>query len=246
MNSATIQRKECEQPVNPQIFDRHPAKFDTRPANFDRLARAYRWLEWFSFGPILWRCRCAFLGWMKDSRAALVIGDGDGRFTAHLLKSNPYILIQAIDSSKAMLDQLFRTAAANIGRVHAKVADARGSIRFTERFDLIVTHFFLDCLTTCEVESLARGLHRRLEPGARWVISEFAVPENFYGRFFAGPLVSALYFAFGLLTGLQVRRLPRYRDALMGAGFVLTQQRKWLKGLLVSEIWEIARADSRL
>lgn len=229
MNSTAAEFKESEPPVC------------TQPANFDHLARAYRWLEWFTFGPILWRCRCAFLEEMKDRRAALVIGDGDGRFTARLLQSNSHITVQAVDASEAMLRELLRRSGANAGRVRTIVADARVSVAFAQKFDLVVTHFFLDCLTTTEIESLARNIRGKLEPGARWVISEFAVPESRYGRLFAQPLISALYLTFGLLTGLMVRRLPQYRNALSQAGFVLIKERKRLKGLLVSEVWRPKR-----
>ena len=217
---------------------------DTRPANFNRLAQIYRWIEWLTFGPILWRCRCTFLGTMKDRRAALVIGDGDGRFTARLLACNSKVTIEAVDASEAMLRQLLQRAGENAGRVHARLADARCPMPVTQDFDLVVTHFFLDCLNTAEVESLAVDIRRRLEFGARWVISEFAVPANLYGRLFAQPLVSMLYRAFGLLTGLPVRRLPRYREALERAGFVLGQERRSLKGLLVSEIWQATGTGS--
>ena len=228
MNAIATQLKQCAQPVR------------TRPANFDRLARVYRWLEWFTFGPILWRCRCAFLELMKDSHVALIIGDGDGRFTARLLKRNSKIRIQAIDSSEAMLHQLLQRARGNSDRVRAAVADARVPSSLSRSFDLVVTHFFLDCLTTTEVESLAQDLRGKLKPGAQWIVSEFAVPENLYGRLFAQPLISALYLAFGVLTGLKIRRLPRHRDALNRTGFVLIQERKWLRGLLVSEVWRAA------
>lgn len=213
---------------------------ETKPANFDRLARPYRWLEWFTFGSILWRCRCTFLDLIEDSRRALVIGDGDGRFTARLLESNPRITVEALDASEAMLRQLLRAAAQNTARVRARVADARKPISIARGFDLVVTHFFLDCLTTAEVESLASDLREKLAPGARWVISEFSIPDTVYGRLFARPVVWALYLGFRLLTGLKVRRLPRYRDALERAGFVRLVERRRLKGLLVSELWQAA------
>jgi SAM-dependent methyltransferase len=212
---------------------------DTKPANFDPIARLYRWMEWFTFGPILWRCRCAFLASMQDRRRALILGDGDGRFTARLLQRNPEITVEALDASEAMVLQLLRCAGPNRDRVHARVADARGSVRLTRGFDLVVTHFFLDCLTTEEVESLALDIRQRLAPGAQWVISEFAIPGNLYGRLVARPLVWALYLAFGLLTGLKVRRLPGYREALERAGLILVEQRKRLNGLLVSELWQL-------
>jgi ubiquinone/menaquinone biosynthesis C-methylase UbiE len=212
------------------------------PANFDRLARIYRWLEWCTFGPLLWRCRCEFLNSVGGRHNALVVGDGDGRFSARLLKLNSDISVEAIDASNGMLCQLLRRTAANRARVRATVADARQLPQFEQCFDLVVTHFFLDCLTTSEVESFAGKIRRKLQPGACWIVSEFAVPDTRYGRLFARPLVSGLYAAFGLLTGLKVRRLPRYHEALERAGLALTHQRKWLNGLLVSELWEIGPA----
>jgi hypothetical protein len=102
---------------------------------------------------------------------------------------------------------------------------------------LIVTHFFLDCLTTEEVRNLAATLRGSVAPGALWIVSEFAAPQNWFGRLIARPIVSALYRAFGVLTGLKVRELPDYSAALRDAGFALEKRRAWLGGLLVSQLW---------
>jgi ubiquinone/menaquinone biosynthesis C-methylase UbiE len=210
----------------------------SQPANFNRLARVYRWLEWSAFGPILWKCRCAYLGEMKSRRSALVIGDGDGRFTAKLLKENPHIAIEAVDASELMLHQLMQRAGRNANRVRPHLADARQLQLAPRKFDFVATHFFLDCLTTADVESLAMRVRESLISDAAWVVSEFAIPDNWYGRFIARPIITALYFAFGCLTGLTIRELPRHREALQRAGFILTNERKWLSGLLVSELWK--------
>jgi hypothetical protein len=78
-----------------------------------------------------------------------------------------------------------------------------------------------------------------VEPNAQWLISEFAVPAGWHGRFIARPLIRTLYWAFGLLTGLEVRTLPDYHAALRWAGFELVQERRWLGGLLASELWQV-------
>lgn len=215
----------------------HDQFASSQPANFNRLARVYRWLEWFSFGPILSQCRRAFLGEMKNRRTALVIGDGDGRFTAQLLKQNPHIVVEVVDASYAMLRRLMQRAGLNAGRVHPHFADARQLHLASCGFDLVATHFFLDCLTTIEVESLAIRLRRSMTRDALWVVSDFAIPDNWYGRLIAKPLVTALYLAFRFMTGLAIRKLPRHRDALQRAGFILTRQQKRVWGLLVSELW---------
>jgi trans-aconitate methyltransferase len=210
------------------------------PPQFDNLARVYRWMEYLSFGPALSRCRTEFLADLAHCRNALVIGDGDGRFTARLLEANPAIRVDAIDASPAMLRALVRRAGRNAPRVRAEVADARAWYPAdAEPFDLVVTHFFLDCLTTAEVRALAGRIQSAAAPEAKWVVSEFKVPHSRIGRLVARPLVAALYRAFGILTGLKVRSLPAYDTALSEAGFRLVHRRARLCGLLVSELWTI-------
>ena len=102
--------------------------------------------------------------------------------------------------------------------------------------DLVVTHFFLDCLTTPEVHQLTRRLRPHLSPGALWLLSEFRIPP--------GPLhlpaaiaVRLLYLVFRLLTGLRTTRLPDHASALQAAGLLLVHRRLSLFGLLTSELW---------
>ena len=219
------------------------SKRNTRAANFNRLARLYRWMEYASFGPWLWWCRRAFLDELCECRRGVVLGDGDGRFTARLLAANPQIEIDAVDASEAMLRALVERAAKHTGRVRTVCADARAWRPDARPYDLIVTHFFLDCLTTEEVRALAVKLHAAADKEARWVVSEFAEPEGWFGRFVARPVVWMLYHAFGLLTGLQVRELPDYRAAFGAAGFGCVKKRAWLGGLLVSELWSGCSKD---
>jgi len=215
------------------------------PPNFNRLAGFYRWLELASFGPWLFRARCAFLDDLGACRHALVLGDGDGRFTARLLGANPAVRIDAVDASSAMLQSLLRRAGQDAARVRIQRADARlwqpsappGDWPQDRPIDLIATHFFLDCLTTGEVQALAEMLRGAVSPSASWVLSEFAIPSGWFGQLLARPVVWGLYRAFGWLTGLAVRTLPDHGAALRQAGFTLKERRTWLAGLLVSELW---------
>ena len=205
--------------------------------DFGRLAGIYRWMELASFGPWLQRCRCAFLDELRGCRNALVLGDGDGRFTERLLRANAEVRIDAVDASEAMLLALVRRAGADAGRVRPHCADIRGWAPDGGPYDLVVSHFFLDCLTTEEVRALAGRVRGAVGPEAIWVVSDFAVPKGLFGRLVARPVVWGLYWAFGLLTGLRVRRLPEHGEALQRCGFRLEQRRDWIWGLLVSEVW---------
>ena len=224
-----------------------------RTPNFDRLARPYSWLEWMTFGPWLSWCRCWFLGEISSRRRALVLGDGDGRFTARLLAANPGITVSAVDASAAMLGLLVSRAGPHANRVHTRKTDVRFwsspasnyDTNAGSPYDLVVSHFFLDCLTTEEIGALAVTLRGAVCAHAAWVVSEFAIPPGWFGKIVARPLVSALYRVFGWLTGLEVRRLPDHALALRRAGFSLQKHRGWLCGLLSSELWIAGAPQSK-
>jgi len=205
--------------------------------NFDRLAKLYFWMELATFGPFLSRSRHAFLSDLRSARNTVVLGDGDGRFTAEMLHANSQVRIDAVDASAAMLDALLIRAGLNAGRVSAHCADVRNWQPAKPPYDLVVSHFFLDCLTTEEVRALAVKVRNNVSPSAMWIVSEFAVPHSGFGRFVARPLIWLLYRAFGLLTGLKIRSLPDLNRALRDAGFTLAERQTWLCGLLVSEMW---------
>lgn len=218
------------------------------PARFDRVARIYRAMEYLSFGPMLERCRFAHLPSMRHARRALILGDGDGRFTAKLLAANPHLHADAVDASPEML-RLLRERVARSGaaaRLTTTCADARGFQPLNEEYDLVATHFFLDCLRSAETEELIARVRPHLATGAAWVVSEFQVPERSRFRaWLARGAIRFLYAAFRALTGLAVREIPPWRKALSAAGFRRGSSRSWLGGLLISEVWKLQTTAPR-
>ena len=214
--------------------------------SFDRISRVYRMLELASFGHALERTREHYLPEMANARFALVLGDGDGRFLAKLLALNQQLHAVAIDTSQRMLDLLRTRCQENAGRVLTRHGDLRGDVAALLRgpgqdgsFDLVVTHFFLDCLSEDELERLLRSVRPRLSSSARWIVSEFRTPDRGLLRPVGRVLIRSLYFAFWLLTGLPVRRMPEYAQPLKSMGFRLEARQLRLGGLLVAEIWRL-------
>jgi SAM-dependent methyltransferase len=207
--------------------------------NFNHLARIYRWIEYLTFGPALWRCRIHFLPQLAPCRRALILGDGDGRFTARLLCENSHLEVTAVDLSPRMIQSLQQASAKHAARLTTEVADLRvwKPVDFAG-YDLVVTHFFLDCLTSREVRDLAVRLTPAIQPNALWLVSEFAIPSTLFGRTIAAPLVWLLYRAFRLITNLGQRRLPDHGGALAECGWSLQLEDKHLKGLLLSQLWQ--------
>jgi SAM-dependent methyltransferase len=206
--------------------------------NFDRVARIYRFAEYLSLGPLLQRTRTHFLHDLPPRHQALVLGDGDGRFLARLLAHRPHLSALAVDTSATMLQLLRHRCQPYIQRVRTLQASAL-TVTPPPDTDLIVTHFFLDCLTQPELQTLTQNIAANTTPGTLWLLSDFAIPQRTLLRPLATLYIRFLYFAFRILTGLRVTHLPDPQSALTSAGFTRVARHELLCGLLYTEIWQL-------
>ena len=219
----------------------------TMPAepDFDRVARIYRWAEYASLGPLLERARWHFLPALRECRRTMTLGDGDGRFLAKLMAQNPLMQAVAVDTSAAMLELLHKNCVRAAKDADARLTPVRASALEAlpaAETDLIVSHFFLDCLTQAEVDALTKSYAARLEPGTLWVVSDFALPRKAWMRPLATLYIRMLYFAFRVLTGLRVTQLPDAQLSLERAGFARVERKEFIGGLVYTELWRLGRA----
>jgi SAM-dependent methyltransferase len=209
--------------------------------NFDLIARPYRWLEYLTLGRALERCRLHYLPNLLQQRQALILGDGDGRFLAQLLARNPHLKADAIDTSATMLHLLSQRCESITSDSAARLQTHQNSALTVpieaKRYDLVVTHFFLDCLSQSELESLVARIAPTLTPGALWLISDFRIPGGLM-RLPAKFIIRTLYLAFRVLTGLRTTRLPDHSTPLSQAGLTRIAHQHHLGGLLFNELWQ--------
>jgi SAM-dependent methyltransferase len=211
--------------------------------NFDPLARPYRWLEYLTLGRTLERCRLHYLPTLLQQKRALILGDGDGRFLAQLLAQNPHLHADAVDTSAIMLKLLSRRCEAVDANIESRLQiNHTSALNFSppseEKYDLVVTHFFLDCLTQTDLESLIHRISPSLAPGAIWLFSDFRVPSGPM-RLPAKLVIRTLYLAFRILTGLRTTHLPDHATPLAHAGLTRVAYHHRLAGLLTTEIWQL-------
>jgi SAM-dependent methyltransferase len=198
--------------------------------NCDPIARWYRWLEYLGFGSALERRRNAFLSDVADARRALVLGDGDGRFLARLV-GVMHGTIDYVDISPRML-AIARARAGD--RAHYILGDVLAISLPAAEYDLIVTHFFLDCFDEQDAAALVHKIADAAAPHARWLISEFQA-----ARWWSRSYIAALYVFFGITTGLETRRLIDHHPLLRQRGFAIERSETAGAGLLISELWRL-------
>jgi ubiquinone/menaquinone biosynthesis C-methylase UbiE len=145
--------------------------------NADPIAGIYRWLEYVAFGRTLERCRLAQLPYLDELSRVLILGEGDGRFLSDLLNRNSRASVDVIESSERMIVLARRRLSpADQRRVTFLQADARSSPLPMDGYDLVVTNFFLDCLSQSETADLVAKGCSALKPGGHWIVGEFRIP----------------------------------------------------------------------
>jgi SAM-dependent methyltransferase len=207
---------------------------------FDRLAPAYQILERCTFGGLLHGCRTAHLSRLRACRRALVLGDGDGRFLADLVRSNPDLAADSLDISPAMIALARRRLArvpGAVGRVRFVVADARTDSLPAVGYDLVVTNFFLDCFGPTELATVVRRAASACAPDAVWVDGDFRLPVAGWERSVARLLLAVMYGFFRLATRLPARALIDPAPLLAAEGFELVEEVPRLRGFLSARLW---------
>jgi ubiquinone/menaquinone biosynthesis C-methylase UbiE len=191
--------------------------------SFDLVAPHYRWLETITFGNALQRARTCWIDTLARPKRTLIVGEGDGRFLCELVRAYPKIDVDCIDASEAML-QLTR---ARLRRMHPESFSRVNFIREDilkwsprKSYDLLVTHFFLDCFPGRELQAIIAKLASVAEPSAVWLIADFAIPRTRFARVHAKLWLRMMYTFFRATAGIAANELVDPILYLDGHGFI--------------------------
>jgi len=210
------------------------------PANFDSLARVYRSLEFLAFGRDLERARFCLIDQLAGCREILVLGEGDGRCLAQLVRAAPAARIHCLDASAAMLACAEARLAGS--EAHDRVTFERADILAVTlppaRYDAVITCFFLDCFTADQVAILATRVNQSLRGKAQWLFADFALPPRGIARLRARVWLAMLYTFFRWQIRLRTSVLPPSEDLIQQAGFAAKASRTFQGGLLRSVLFE--------
>ena len=208
--------------------------------SFDTLAPIYRPLEAVLAGGVLQLCRTSFLAESVDRRRALILGEGPGRFLVELLRINPSIEVTCVERSPAMIHEArcrLRREGLDVSRIDFQQTDALTWEPARREFDLIVTHFFLDCFRSQELGALVTKVASAAAAEARWLLGDYCSPDRGWQRMRARSIHAAMYAFFRATTGLSAKRLTPPDDYFRMAGFRLQNRRLFNLGLIHSDLW---------
>lgn len=209
--------------------------------SFDALAPWYRTLEGIAFGNALQRCRVACLGEIAAPRCALIVGEGNGRFLSELLRLHPGVEVDCIDASDRMLRLARKRVEREPGdgkRVRFLHEDILSWIAPERHYDLVVTHFVLDCFPEAELAGVVKKLARAATDDARWLHADFCLPARGVARLRARGCLATMYWFFRITARIPASELIDPTPFLRAEGFALARQHFFRRGMLKSEMWE--------
>ncbi len=208
--------------------------------SFDRIAPHYGWLESVAFGNALQRARTFAIDKIASPRRALVAGEGNGRFLCRFVRAHPETEIDCLDASRRMLE----LTRARLGRVAPQSLDR---VRFLQRdilnwfpetsYDLLVTHFFLDCFPPNDVRTIVEKLAGAAADRATWLLADFAVPDHRLRRAHAQAWLRTMYWFFRATARIPADKLVNPTPYLQASGFRCASRSQSRLGMLKSEIW---------
>jgi ubiquinone/menaquinone biosynthesis C-methylase UbiE len=209
--------------------------------SFDAIAPWYRALETIAFGNALQRARVACLDEIGTPRRALIVGEGNGRFLAQLLRNQLTIEVDCVDASQRMLDLARRRVADNASRVRFLQREISSWEPSGDRYDLIVTHFFLDCFREDQLRVIVAKLSRAATADAVWLVADFCIPASGFAHFRTRMWLAAMYRFFRYTAAIPARELIDPSRLLRVEGFTLARQNLFRLGMIKSELWRCRR-----
>jgi ubiquinone/menaquinone biosynthesis C-methylase UbiE len=214
--------------------------------NFDFVAPHYHWMEAIVFGHALQQARTYWIDRISRPERTLILGEGNGRFLCELLRVHPGIEVDCVDSSNTMLQltrrRLLRTCPESFSHVHFFCEDV---LKWSPQksYDLLVTHFFLDCFPRNQLSSIVEKLANAATPNAAWLIADFTEPQTRFARVNAHLLLGLMYTFFGIAAGIAARELVDPFPYLKDNGFSRASVKLSEASLVRSDLYSLSQYE---
>jgi ubiquinone/menaquinone biosynthesis C-methylase UbiE len=209
--------------------------------SFDRLAPHYRWMEFVLAGEKLQRCRTAFLEQVSAPEKILIWGEGNGRFLVECRRKWREARIVCADASERMLalaNERIERFGLDATGIEFLRADVLKWSPLEKSFDLVVTHFFLDCFRAEQLQQIVHRIAFAARPNGSWLLADFQAPPVGLQRWRANLILTVMYLFFRVTTRLPARRLTSPDPYLTQNEFYLRERRVSEWGLLHSDLWQ--------
>jgi SAM-dependent methyltransferase len=207
-------------------------------SGFDYVAAFYDPLAHLVYGPALQQAQQAALAALPEGAPrVLIIGGGTGWVLGEVLRLRPEAQVLYLEASPRMLSRSQEFLRQHWPTMAPQVEFRLGTeaaLHPEERFEAVVTFFFLDLFEPTRLRQLMAQLQAARRPGAPWLLADFAQPQTWWQR----GLLAAMYAFFGLTTGISARRRPPIEAELQRLHLVPRPVGAFFGGMVEATVWQ--------
>lgn len=177
---------------------------------------------------------------MKFSKV-LIMGGGDGKFLLEAMKqglSDQYCFIDISDAMIKLAQCKIEKQLSNSTSSVVFICGSYQEIPKNQKFDLIVTPYFLDCFSDDELLLVVAKLHSQLTIEGTWFLTDFNIPKDSFRSFIFKNIIQLLYGIINLFCDLGINRLPDFNMEFCKYEFTIIHEKYFLGGLLVGRIYK--------
>jgi len=206
-------------------------------SNYDLIARFYPALERCVFGIHLEKARQAFYEASLQSERVLLVGEGNARFLDSLLASKTGGSIRVVEKSPVMI-RLAKHRINDRGKTDLRFieADVR-SYPTRQRFECIVTHFFLDQFNPSTQRVIIDRFNELTTDDATWINVDFIPPRTMPGRV----LMWLQYTFFRIVSRIEARHCFDESTLAGENGWIVVENLNFLGGFVVAKRYKKIR-----
>jgi tRNA (cmo5U34)-methyltransferase len=208
--------------------------------SFNPVAPIYDQLSRLVFDGAIDQSQVRYLDLIPGGSRVLLIGGGTGRVLVDLLQQADCREVVFLEASNKMIAKARERVAGhrNAGSVVFRLG-TEADISPAEKFDVILTFFFLDLFSPVLLHQVTGQLNRALVPGGWWLISDFIPPRgSLLRRMGATLLFNSMYLFFRVTCGISASRLPDWRGLLGSLGLKPAKSCNYYHGLIQAAAYQ--------
>jgi tRNA (cmo5U34)-methyltransferase len=207
--------------------------------SFSLVAPFYDQLSRLVFGTSISRSQQVHLNLIPTGARVLMIGGGTGKLLPALMAQTSCREVVFLEASNKMLAKARELVAGQgyAGRITFRLGTEE-DIGPEDKFDVILTHFFLDLFSPAALNKITSRLHQALLPGGWWLVSDFVWPGGLLRRALAAALFNSMYLFFRLTCGISATTLPNWEDRLAHFHLKPTKSAYFYHGLIKAAAYQ--------
>ena len=106
-----------------------------------------------------------------------------------------------------------------------------------EKYDAVITNFFLDQFGEDRLEMLMGMLNDSLKTSGIWLFTDFRLQKGQVHYWWQNLLVKTMLVFFKITTRLEANRLPEYDHYFQAQNLCLVEEKSFLKKFIVSRVY---------